>query len=235
MSDAGGFHPRKKETKGKMGKAAAIGRRRAGGETEKGGVALMCAGVEAQVACRQWIRSRPHVLAACVLCARMRPACGAEVVGDGKEGGRCGNEAGGAAAEDACDKCAAQRELFAWQFPLPPSRRRARRASGRAGATGGEDGSTHVRAGADDGRESGHAAGKGGECETRRVMVHQFDGAGWSLARQLLFVAKSLWYAHGVGRRLVVREVSTARLVEEWGMVRARGKWWRGSEHGGGG
>ncbi len=36
------------------------------------------------------------------------------------------------------------------------------------------------------------SAGKGA-CFSRWVLVHEFDGAGWSLARQLLFVAQVLF------------------------------------------
>ncbi|MGB1595015.1 MAG: hypothetical protein ACPIOQ_19805, partial [Promethearchaeia archaeon] len=107
---------------------------------------------------REWLQSRPRVQEACQMCRT--------ITAPGKGGGSQEEEL-------ACDVCAAQRELFLWQFP-------ARSEAGNLERVG--------------------------DCSKRAMLVHLFDGAGWSLARQLLFLAQSLWYAHGNGRTLVTRE-----------------------------
>ena len=116
-------------------------------------------GVDAGFDFREWLQGRPRVQKACQMCRT--------ITAQGKGGGSQEEEL-------ACDVCAAQRELFLWQFPARS--------------------------------EAGNLERGVGNCSKRAMLVHLFDGAGWSLARQLLFLAQSLWYAHGNGRTLVTRE-----------------------------
>eukprot|EP00961_Rhodomonas_salina_P089005 1197197-Rhodomonas_salina.1 len=50
-----------------------------------------------------------------------------------------------------------------------------------------------------------HGAQASGACSHRPVLVHQFDGTAFGIGRQLFFLARALWYAHGAGRTLVAK------------------------------
>jgi len=178
----------------------------------------MCAGMEARAACRAWLSSRPQVLAACALCAAKSRACEAEGGGNGQASGQCARGRRGGGGNQACDVCAAQRELFAWQFPpRRPSRLAPGAATGggeRGAAQDSEEGKARERDAGGEGAGGRSAAGD--ECGRRRVLVHQFDGAGWNLARQLLFVAQ-VWRCLSIPAPSKLAHLDTApTLARVW-------------------